>query len=148
MSSISYKSVVSFVLAISLAGCASVDMGDKQLDATLKTFTIPANKSAIYIYRNESMGGLVKMEVTVDGIPIGKTVAKTYLYKEVEPGKHIIVSKAENDSELAVDAKPGVLSYVWQEVKMGVLYARTLLHLVGEEEGKKGVSESALALTK
>ena len=31
---------------------------------------------------------------------------------------------------------------------MGILYARTKLHLVDEEQGKKGVSESKLGLTK
>lgn len=136
------------MLAMTLAGCASVNMGDSKQDAALKTFSIAPDKSGVYIYRNESMGAAVKMDVALDGNPIGQTAAKTYLYKEVSPGKHTITSKAENDFSLDIDAKPGALLYIWQEVKMGVLYARTKLHLVNEVDGKIGVNETKLAETK
>jgi hypothetical protein len=135
-------------VAMTLTGCASVNMGDAKQDAALKTFKIAPDKAGVYIYRNESIGGAVKMDVELDGKPIGQTAAKTYLYKEITPGKHAIVSKSENDFSLEVDAKPGALLYVWQEVKMGVLYARTKLHLVDEIEGRKGVNETKLAETK
>ncbi|NCN88844.1 MAG: DUF2846 domain-containing protein [Gallionella sp.] len=123
-------------------------MGDAKQDAALKTFSISADKAGIYIYRNESMGAAVKMDVELDGKAIGQTAANTYLYKEVAPGKHTISSKAENTDSVEIDAKVGTLSYVWQEVKMGILYARTKLHLVDEAEGKKGVLETKLAETK
>lgn len=88
------------------------------------------------------------MDVELDGQAIGQTAANTYLYKELTPGKHTITSKAENSDVVEIDAKPGTLSYVWQEVKMGILYARTKLHVVDEAEGKKGVLETKLAETK
>lgn len=131
-----------------LSGCASVAMVDPQRDAAAKTFAAPADKAGLYIYRNESMGAAVKMDVAIDGQAVGQTAANTYLYKEVAPGKHTISSSAENTATLEVDARPGVLYYVWQEVKMGVLYARSKLHLVSEEEGKKGVLETRMAETK
>jgi len=135
-------------IAVSLVGCASVPMGDARQDATLKSFAIAPDKAGIYVYRNEGFGAAVKMDVELDGQPIGQTAAKTYLYKEVSPGKHVVTSKSENTDSIELDSKPGTLSYVWQEVKMGLLYARTKLHLVSEEEGKKGVLESQLAETK
>lgn len=60
-------------------------------------------------------------------------------------GKHTVTSKSENSDTIEVDAVAGKLYYIWQEVKMGLLYARTKLSLVSEEEGKKGVQESQLA---
>jgi hypothetical protein len=134
--------------ALSLVGCASVNMGDPKQDAAAKTFKAPQGSAGVYIYRNESMGAGVKMDVEIDGKPVGQTVAKTFLYKEVAPGKHTITSKAENTDTLEIDAKPGVLYYIWQEVKMGVLYARNKLQLVDEATGKKGVLETNLAETK
>ena len=139
---------IAAVLASSLVGCASVPMGDAKQDAALKTFSVPADKAGVYIYRNESMGAAVKMDVEVDGKVIGQTAANTYLYKEVAPGKHTVSSKAENTDTIEIDAKPGTLTYIWQEVKMGLMYARTKLNLVGEAEGKKGVLETKLAETK
>ncbi|WP_419688227.1 DUF2846 domain-containing protein [Burkholderia theae] len=131
-----------------LAGCASVPMGDPQRDAELKTFSAPQQKAAIYVYRNENMGGAVKMLVTLDGKILGDTAAKTYLYSEVEPGRHQLISKAENDSTLDVDTVAGKIYYVWQEVKMGVMYARSKLQLVDDTTGQNGVKESKLTVLK
>lgn len=143
------KSLITAVaLALSLVGCASVNMGDAKQDAALKTFAISNDKAGIYIYRNESMGAAVKMNVELDGRVIGQTAANTYLYKEVAPGKHTVTSKAENDSSIEVDAKPGSLLYIWQEVKMGLLSARSKLQLVDQAQGQKGVLETKLAETK
>lgn len=133
------------VFSLSLVGCASVPMGDASKDAELKAFKPKPGVAGLYIYRNESFGAAVKMDVEVDGKPIGQTAAKTYLYKEVPPGKHTVTSKSENDHSIEVDAAPGKLYYIWQEVKMGLLYARTKLTLMSEEEGKKGVLETSLA---
>lgn len=142
------KLLVAAAIAVNLVGCASVNMGSPQQDAAAKAFKAPADKAGIYIYRNETMGAAIKMDVSVDGQRIGETAANTYLYKEVAPGKHTVESKAENTDKVEVDAKPGMLYFIWQEVKMGVLGARTKLNIVGEADGKKGVNETKLAETK
>ncbi|MBP8772578.1 MAG: DUF2846 domain-containing protein [Aeromonadaceae bacterium] len=105
------------------------------------------DKAALYIFRNEGMGAGVKMDVLIDGAPVGQTAAHTFIYKEVAPGKHSITSKSENTDTIEIDAKPGTLTYVWQEVKMGVLYARTKLSVVSDFQGKKGVQESKLIVS-
>jgi hypothetical protein len=129
-----------------LAGCASVPLGDAQKDSAAKQFSISPDKAGVYIYRNESFGAAIKMDVAVDSKPLGQTASKTFFYTEVEPGKHTITSKSENTDTLELDAVAGKLYYVWQEVKMGVVYARTKLHLVSDAEGQKGVLESKLAV--
>jgi Protein of unknown function (DUF2846) len=143
-----YRQLVGVALILGLVGCATVPMGDAKQDAALKTFSGKPNVAGLYIYRNESMGAAVRMDVEVDGKPLGQTAAKTYFYAEVPPGKHTVTSKAENTDNLEVDTVGGKLYYVWQEVKMGLLYARTKLHLMSEEEGKKGVLETNLAASK
>ena len=142
------KFVLVGLMVSALAGCASVPMGSAQQDAALKTFTVSPDKTGIYIYRNESFGGAVKMDVAVDGKPIGQTAAKTYLYEQVSPGVHVVTSKAENTDSIKVDAKAGTLVFIWQEVKMGILYARNKLHLVSTDEGEAGVKETHLAVGK
>jgi hypothetical protein len=133
------------VVTISLVGCASVPMGDAKKDAELKSFTPKPDVAGLYIYRNESFGAAVKMDIEVDGKPIGQTASRTYFYKEVPPGKRTVTSKSENTDSIEINAVAGKLYYVWQEVKMGLLYARTKLTLVSEEVGKRGVLESQLA---
>ncbi|MES2944364.1 MAG: DUF2846 domain-containing protein [Pseudomonadota bacterium] len=143
-----YKLSAALAIAFSIVGCASVPMGDPKLDIALKSFQAPADKAGIYVYRNESIGAGVKMDVLLDGKNIGETVANTYMYREVAPGKHTVESKAENTDAVEVDLKPGTLAFIWQEVKMGMMFARTKLHVVNESEGKKGVMETKLATGK
>lgn len=134
------------LVAISLVGCASVPKGDPAQDTAAKQFTVAPDKAAVYIYRNETMGAAISMDVALDGAVIGTTGSHTYLYKQVAPGKHTIVSQGED--KLDIDAAPGTIVFVWQEVKMGMMSAGSKLHLVDAAEGRKGVGESSLAATK
>jgi hypothetical protein len=136
------------LLALLFAGCASVPMGDAKRDAELKNFTPNSDKAGVYVYRNEVIGAAIKMDVELDGKHLGRTASKVYLYTEVAPGKHTIVSRAENEDTLELEVMAGKLYYVWQEVKMGLWSARSKLSLMTDEEGKKGVSECQLAETK
>jgi hypothetical protein len=128
-----------------LSACASVPMGDSQKDAKHKTFSASPNAAGVYIYRNESFGAAIRMDVLVDGQTIGQSAAKTYFYVDLPPGRHNFTSKSENDDNLTLDLAAGRLYYIWQEVKMGILYARTKLNLMTETEGKAGVLECQLA---
>lgn len=79
---------------------------------------------------------------------IGQSAANTYFYKEVVPGKHKIESLTEgSENKVEIDVKAGTLTYIWQEVKMGMWAAASKLHLVSPEQGKKGVMETKLAVT-
>lgn len=142
-----FKKILSLAVlatAILLTGCASVPTASPELDKQAKKFNTSPDKATVYIYRNESMGAAIKMDVMVDGRTIGQTAAKTYFALAVPPGKHTVVSKAENDSAVVLDTQAGKNYYVWQEVKMGVMYARNQLQVVDEAKGKAGVMECSL----
>ena len=141
------KTAVLFLIAcVSIAGCTTVPLGAPDRDAQLKEFRVSANKSSIYIYRNEFAGGAIRMDILLNGVEIGSTVWRTYLHREVEPGKHTITAKGENRDSIEVDAKPGEIIYIWQEVKIGFTTPRTKLHVVTDQLGKSGVRESQLAV--
>jgi len=132
------------VAALLMTGCASVPMASVEHDTQAKAFTVKSDQANIYLFRNESMGAAVKMDVVLDGKPVGQTVAKSYMKFEVKPGQHTLISKAENDDVLNVHTEAGNNYFIWQEVKMGMLYARSLLHLSDEQTGKAGVLECKL----
>lgn len=138
--------MAALAVTFALVGCASVPMGDAKQDAAAKTFRVAPDKAGIYVFRNESMGAAVKMDVLIDGQNVGETVANSYVFREVAPGRHTVASKAENTDTVEVDLAPGALAYIWQEVKMGIMFARTKLHLVNEQVGKKGVSDTKLVV--
>ncbi len=128
-------------LALLVTGCASVPMASLEDDAQAKRFAAKPDKSSIYVYRNESFGSAIPMTVSLDGKVAGQTGPQTYYLWEVSPGSHEIASHAEDVSTLKLNTEPGKAYYVWQEVKMGLWMARSLLQQVDEEAGRKGVLE-------
>ena len=135
-------------MAASLLGCASVPMGDPQQDAALKAFAVAPHRAGIFVYRNEVEAPAIRMDVYLDGAPLGQTASRTYLYREVAPGRHTVTSRAENTVTLDVDVEAGALAFVWQEVTWGAFSAGNKLHLTDPTQGRKGVLESSLADSK
>lgn len=127
-----------------LQGCATAPMASVEKDTSAKSFNVSKNKSNLYIYRNENFGGAISMDVSINGKEIGRTAAKTFFWLELDPGKYQLQSKSENVSTLDLILNAGENTFVWQEVKMGVLYARTKLSQVDIATGQKGVLESKL----
>lgn len=128
-------------LVVLVTGCASVPMTSVEDDSRAKAFSVKPDKSNIYVYRNETFGGAIAMTLSLDGKVAGESAPMTYFVWEVEPGQHEIKSHASNVSILLLTTQPGKNYYVWQEVKMGALYARSQLQQVDEETGRKGVLE-------
>jgi hypothetical protein len=135
---------VTLALALIATGCAKIPMASMEADSSAKSFRTEPGKANVYIYRNETFGAAVKMSVLIDNVWVGDTAAKTYILRQVEPGPHTIVSKAEKDAFLTLDTKAGANYFVWQEIKMGAFAARSQLHLVDESRGMAGVAACKL----
>ena len=124
-----------------ISGCASVPMASLEQDAAAKTYQAKPGKSNIYLYRNESFGGAIKISIFLDGKLIGDTAPKTFYLLETDPGKHNLLSKAENDSILELNTEAGRNYFIWQEIKMGLWQPRSALQQVDETTGKAAVEE-------
>lgn len=100
------------------------------------------SKARFYVVRPTIFGSAVEIKVYDQGKPIGKTIGKTYLSWEREPGDIIIRSHAENDSNLLINAVAGQVYYIQQHIRMGMLYARNWLEELDAEKGRKYVEKS------
>jgi hypothetical protein len=145
MNTLTRRALLALTAAAVLAGCASVPKAPPELDLAAKQFQPPApGNASLYVYRHESFGGAVRMSLLVDGRHVGDTGPRSFVWLGLAPGKHQLVSKAENDSVLELEAQPGATYFVWQEVKMGLMSARSKLQLVDEATGKAAVASCAL----
>jgi hypothetical protein len=131
-------------LGVGSLGCATVPMASADDDARMKLMAPPPDQALVYLYRNEIIGYAIGMDVSMDGVLSGRTVAKSYMVWQLPPGTHRVVSHSETDSEIEFDFQPGQRYFIWQEVKMGIVVARSRLHLVSEPEGRTGVGECKL----
>jgi hypothetical protein len=132
------------LVAMSAAGCATVPMATKENSAHWKATSPAPGTALVYLYRNETLGYAIHMDVELDGKFWGQTVSKSYMIWQLRPGRHRLLSKAENDSELVLNVLPGGRYYVWQEVKMGLMSARSQLQEVSPVTGQSGLDECQL----
>ena len=133
-----------------IAGCGGpLQMADPARAAQAKTFATNAERANVYVYRNEILGGVVRMAITVDGKEMGLTRGKNYLLLSLEPGQHTLVSQGQAQLALKLDVAAGRNYFVWQEVKhtFGTFTYRSLLQLVDEATGRQGVEECELVAT-
>ena len=139
--------VAAIVIACLVSGCASVNKAGRDASTQAKTFSPITDKAVVYIYRDEILGSAIKLPVTVDGIVVGETGPKSFLQLALPPGTHTITTMGEKGSSLSLDAQPGQTYYYWQEVKMGMWAARSMLHKVDTAKGQDGVRECELLQT-
>jgi hypothetical protein len=133
------------ILGISLlGGCAAIPMASTHEDLQAKRFAVWPDKASIYVYRNQSFGFAFPMTLELAGHATARTVGQTYVVWEVEPGAYELTSYAEDTSTVRLNTEPGKAYYIWQEVKVGLWKARTALHQVDEDQGRKGVLQCRL----
>lgn len=135
------------IMVLGMSACAGrVHVAAPELDAQAKAISAPGDKALVYLYRNEAFGGGVSMKVMIDGRDMGVTGPKSFMLFQLTPGKHVFTSQAENTANLDLDAKAGETYFIWQEVKMGIFFARTKLQVMEPVEGRKGVMECDLVI--
>jgi hypothetical protein len=117
-------------VAACLAGCATSPFAPPKSDTQAKLMLPVEGKAVIYLFRNDPPSAPWPIRVTLDGKDMGETGAQTYFRWEVSPGQHIVISYAEEWSGLAIDAEPGHMYYVWQDIHMGFFQPTTELRLV------------------
>ena len=146
MKSVLLATVISISL---LAGCASVPMGSNTESNLAKEFRLPApDKAGIYIYRKDTVvGAALKKGVWIDKECIGETARGVFFYHEVDGDKdHTISTESEfSPNDLVIYMKSGMLYFVQQFIKMGLLVGGAGVEQKDEEIGKKEVSELNMA---
>ncbi|MBI5275905.1 MAG: DUF2846 domain-containing protein [Burkholderiales bacterium] len=122
------------------------------MKAEIATFQLPKTpepgKALVYVVRPSSLGTLIRFNVFVDdqeaASEMGYTRGSQYIYFHVTPGKHRILSKAENWAEAEITANAGDVIFIQQEPAMGVIMARNSISRVDDIQGKYFVKKLEL----
>ncbi|MGC4001206.1 MAG: DUF2846 domain-containing protein [Anaeromyxobacter sp.] len=139
------RAVVLFAAVALFTGCASVPMAPADKDLEAKSFTTPADKALVYVFRPGSLGGAVTFPVSVDGARIGQLASKTFAVAALTPGQHEVVVNAENEVRTKVNAEAGKNIYLLTEAHMGVFAARVgVTQLTDDAAAKNHVNQCKL----
>lgn len=138
------KLYMGLVLAIVvlLTGCAATSpILSSAHDQEAKKFKPSKSLANIYIYRNEFLGGALSKNLHINGKLIGTTGPETYFLLRVKPGKYEIYSDDNKEDNVTLKVKAKKNYFVWQEMKVGLLFHGTKLSVVEGSLGRKGVLE-------
>jgi hypothetical protein len=124
---------------IAISGCSTTPTALEVQDNQAKQFTTDSQKSNLYIYRNSAHASSVEMTLEVDGRHVATNRGQTYIKVVVEPGKHKVVSRADNINRLALATLKNTNYFIFQDVNESNGYTSTQLTLVSESQGKAGV---------
>ncbi len=70
--------VAAMAVAFILGGCTTVPMADPGQNAALKSFPPPKpGMAGLYVYRNETFGGAIKLPLVLDGASLGASAPRT-----------------------------------------------------------------------
>ena len=137
-------SSVLMLIFVAVSGCANYGQSVPQ-DAMVddQSFTIPPEKSIIYVYRT---GSNIKdeMPVNLDGKFIAMTGPKTYLMLTVDPGEHEISSEEGSFSSVTIKTQADKDYFILQEVEKSFTSTGANLQEVTDLEGRRGVRECKL----
>ena len=140
MNSLMKMMVISLTLVIT--GCASLP-APEEMKQDIMGFELPAlpakGKAIVYVVRPSTIGRLIRFNVFVDDrepqSEMGFTRGSEYIYFNLEPGEHTILSKAENWAELNLNVRAGEIIYIQQNPTFGIFLSRNELFSLQEFEG-------------
>jgi hypothetical protein len=143
-------SILIFVFLV-IFGCATLPKPD-EMKAAVATYQLPklpeAGKAIVYVVRPSSLGTVIRFNVFIDNqeseSEMGYTRGAQYIYFNLMPGDHQILSKAENWAETNVSAKAGDIIFIQQEPSMGIIMARNSIFKLQDYEGKYHVKNLEL----
>lgn len=139
------------LVLIGLSGCATLPTPD-EMQSDIQGYNLPklpkSGNAIVYIVRPSSLGGLINFKVYVDEkIPEqkkGSTKGGQYIYFELEPGDHQIISQAENKAYVNVTVQAGDIVFIHQEPVPGILFAQNKVFKLHDYEGKYHVKHLKL----
>lgn len=145
------KWLLLFVMFALVTGCATLP-SPQEMQADISGFELPKlpekSQAIAYVVRPSGLGGLVRFNVFVDDqeaeSEMGYTRGNQYIYFNLTPGEHTILSKVENWAETKVTAKAGDIIFIQQDPSMGMLMARNSLTMPEDYVGKYHVKNLTL----
>ena len=131
-----------------LPACTLGPRAPAEKDAEARLFRPVPDKSVIYLLREYGDIYTLEVKVGLDGEDVGSTWPGTYHRWEVEPGEHTIVSYTGPPATLALQAEPGGIYYVWQDINVGRLREQSGLYQVDKTTARLVLDQAYLVENK
>lgn len=143
-----FKNKSLLVFSFMITACATVELEDKEKDASAKQFNLPSEGHAgLYIYRNLGVGTALKKDIRVNGDCVGESAPSTYFLLEVDGGKeHEISTESEfSPNKIYLPAESGKNYFVENYITLGLFVGGANLRIIDEDKAKSDIMKLKLA---
>jgi len=138
---------------VTLTGCASVQLGDKTVEAELKQFKPVAGKTSLYVCREPAMlvATGVTTQVMVDGRDIGAVKPNMFVHALVEPGTHGVGMRNDgiagtSSPWISIQTQAGEVAFLWIGVTGKGFGTYTIDHFESPQKGRDCVTGAAYSV--
>lgn len=132
-----------------VGGCASVSKAPSEQSKEAKSFTPPAGRGSVYLYRTGRMVGAAgQLSVKVNGKEAGGTGPGTFFKWDFTPGMYTFLSSTSESSATAqVEVTAGKVYFLRQDARMGISSGRVTIKKMDEHKGMKEVQDCKLLIS-
>jgi hypothetical protein len=126
-----------------LFSCASTSKAPAELDAAAKSYSAPADKGVVYLYRlGRAVGAATTTQIRVNSVDAGGTGPGTFFTWELKPGRYTFsANTTESSQTIQLEVEAGKVYFIEQIERIGLAGGRIQLEQRDEATGKKNVSK-------
>ena len=142
---------ISFVVLFgtALTACAAtVSLAPQTENQQAKTFEVSEQQANLYVYRRPELKGFgVLLPIYLDGQFVGGVAPGTFLFLQVNPGKHTVASiTPSNQAAITLKAESQTNYFIQAQSAWAlVTTARAELNQVPETEARDAIQDLSLA---
>ncbi len=131
------------LIALALAGCASVPQASRERDAEAKQYLTHPNAATLYVYRNDPTGVLREESVLyLDGRIIGATLPGGYFRIDTLPGDRVLHGYGYDQGWLKFSVRSEEITFVSLNVMGGI----SRFQRVSPEAGKRELARCCVLM--
>ena len=146
--------LLTLLACLVFSSCVTTGPSQEEIKSDIAGYALPSQpksgKAIVYVVRPGILNAHIPFRVYVDNIKRdsarGTTLGKQYIYFDLEPGTHTIISQAENQAKVTVEAKPGDIIFIEQVAKPGAVASRNKATTIENDEGTYQVKRLKLGL--
>ena len=137
------------LLTLVLGSCASTSKAPESKSNEAKSFTTPADKGTVYLYRTgRAVGAAGQLMVKINSIDAGGTGPGTFFKWDLKPGTYAFSSSTgESSAVVQIDVKVGQVVFIRQDAKLGIDKGRVTMKEVDANKGQNEVANCKLLVS-
>lgn len=137
------------IMTLILGSCASTSKAPESISNEAKSFSAPADKGTVYLYRTgRAVGAAGQLMVKINSIDAGGTGPGTFFKWDLKPGTYTFSSSTgESSAVVQIDVKAGQVIFIRQDARMGIDNGRVTMKEVDPNKGQKEVTNCKLLVS-